>query len=252
MVAVLLEELDGAEEIPGGPVDVPMGAGGVARRREEPRLVVRIVGEVGGSGERGRGLAVRTERGGALARPPERVADRLAKLSCFLGVGLELERGEVVRGHDLDDLLLAARPRGLEERSCGEMPGLAIALRERLVGDASNEVLEKAVLPAFGRARVGLEEEDLLAHEAPRSGSRSSFAAAGDRGERFDDERLAEDRGVLDELALRGLEAVDAEATSACSVSGTASVSISPTTRYEPFACSSCPRFISIRTVSTA
>ena len=147
------------------------------------------------------------------ARSPARASVSqtvFAELSGFVGVGLELERGEVMRGDDLDDLLLATRPRRLEERGCGEMPGLAIALRERLVRDVSHEVLEEAVLPPFGRAGVGLEEEDLLAHERAEGRLDAVVRCAGDRGDCIDDERLAEDRRVLDEFALGRLEAVDA------------------------------------------
>ena len=41
----------------------------------------------------------------------------------------------------------------------------ALALRERLVGDVPDEVLQEAVLAVLGRARVGLHAEHLLAHE---------------------------------------------------------------------------------------
>ena len=50
-------------------------------------------------------------------------------------------------------------------RGGGEVPGTALPLRERLVGDVADEVLEEAVLAVLGRARVGLDAEHLLAHE---------------------------------------------------------------------------------------
>ena len=46
-----------------------------------------------------------------------------------------------------------------------EVRGSALSLRERLVGDVADEVLQEAVLAVLGRARVGLHDEHLLAHE---------------------------------------------------------------------------------------
>ena len=36
---------------------------------------------------------------------------------------------------------------------------------KRVVGDATHQVLEEPVLAVFGRTRVGLEAQNLLAHE---------------------------------------------------------------------------------------
>ena len=59
-------------------------------------------------------------------------------------------------GDHLDDLLLV-RPAGGEVPGGRQMTCLAVGLRERLVGDALQQVLEEAELAALRRARVGLE-----------------------------------------------------------------------------------------------
>ena len=41
----------------------------------------------------------------------------------------------------------------------------AVALRERVVGDLADQVLQEAVLAVLGRTRIGLQPEQLLAHE---------------------------------------------------------------------------------------
>jgi hypothetical protein len=53
-----------------------------------------------------------------------------------------------VRSDDLYDFVLAP---GLLQVGCrGEMPRFAIALRERLVGDAAKQVLQEPVLTVLG------------------------------------------------------------------------------------------------------
>ena len=64
----------------------------------------------------------------------------------------------------LDDLFLL-RERRLEMRRRREMPSPALPLRQRLVGDVADEILEEAVLPVLGRAWVGLDAEHLLPDE---------------------------------------------------------------------------------------
>ena len=77
-------------------------------------------------------------------------------------------------GDDLDDLLLGDAEARLEVSGGGQVAALPVAARERLVGDAADEVLEEAVLAALGGARVGLDAEHLLANETRRSGSSSA------------------------------------------------------------------------------
>ena len=54
-----------------------------------------------------------------------------------------------------------------------EMLRPALALRQRLVGDVADEVLEEAVLAVLGRARIRLDAEHLLAHEPGLAAARS-------------------------------------------------------------------------------
>ena len=68
-------------------------------------------------------------------------------------------------GGDFDDLVLVGSPRLEEIAGDREMLVLAVALRKRLVGDRSHEVLEERVLAAVRRPRIGLERDDLLADE---------------------------------------------------------------------------------------
>ena len=97
----------------------------------------------------------------------------------------------------------------LEVRGGGEVAALAVAAGERLVGDAADEVLEEAVLAALGRARVGLDAEDLLPYEASQERVELGLGEAGERGERLLGEGLAEHGGVLQEAPLLGGEAVE-------------------------------------------
>ena len=88
-----------------------------------------------------------------------------------------LERGHVVRGDDLDDLVLLGAEGVREELRRGEVLRLALAARERFVCDALDDVLQERVLAALGRQRIGLDGEDLLAQRATaRSGSSSGSA----------------------------------------------------------------------------
>ena len=112
-----------------------------------------------------------------------------------------------MRGDDLDDLLLDQRL--LEERGGGEVPRLAVGLRERLVGDLAQQVLEEAVLAVLGRARVGLDAEDLLAGERGEDRLELGLGAAPQRRERLLRERLAEHGRVLDDAALGRREPVE-------------------------------------------
>ena len=65
-----------------------------------------------------------------------------------------------MRGGDLDRLL---RPAEMLRR--GQVARPTVVPGQRLVRDMADEVLQEPVLPAFGRARVSLEAEDLLPRE---------------------------------------------------------------------------------------
>src|SRR5262249_24935423 len=126
----------------------------------ELRLRQRTLGQLRSLGEVTLRLLVRPERGCALARPGALRARPRPRLGSVRSVRRRVERGQVVRGDDLDGLVLERR--ALEERSGGEVPRLAVGLRQRVVGDLAEQILEEAVLPVLGRAGVGLEPEDLL------------------------------------------------------------------------------------------
>ena len=95
-----------------------MCARGPSRFGAKPSLLKWLVGELCRTREGGRGLRAGAEGGGAFAGARERLAYLRAKFLRVLGVGLEVESSEVVGRDDLDDLLLTAAPRGLEELPC--------------------------------------------------------------------------------------------------------------------------------------
>ncbi len=90
------------------------------------------------------------------------------------------------------------------------MPRLALLARERFVGHLAQEVLEKAVLPALGRAGIGLEREHLFPHECRQHAIELGVAGARDDRERGLAERLAEHGRVLEHAALLRRQAVEA------------------------------------------
>ena len=98
------------------------------------------------------------------------MASAASELARVVGLGIELERREEVGGDDLGELLVAVQPLLLEIGGRRQMPRLALLARERFVRNLAQEVLEKAVLPALGRAGVGLERQDLLPQRGPPAG----------------------------------------------------------------------------------
>ena len=119
----------------------------------------------------------RLRAGARLARAPESRARRDHR------AGRRQRRAE---GRDnLGHLLLRALERLLECNGRGEVPRLAVAAGERLVGDLPHELLEEAVLAALGRARIGLEREHLLAHERGEQRLELRRRQARERGERL-------------------------------------------------------------------
>ena len=126
-----------------------MRATSPARSSSRARLQ-RVVGELDGALERTLGIVGRGERRGALRRAREPVArvrlDRARVRVVRLGaVGVEQVRGDHLGdlvGVDPGALRQVARRR--------EVLRLAIAARERLVGDTLDQRLDEAVLPALG------------------------------------------------------------------------------------------------------
>ena len=109
------------------------------------------------------------------------------------------------------------------------MAALALPLGERLVGDVADEVLQEAVLAALRRARIGLDAEHLLAHERREQRLELGSAALPETA------ASACTVNVLPSTApswssrrSSGETPSRRAAISACSVSGTSSVSISP------------------------
>src|SRR6266545_7766165 len=86
---------------------------------------------------------------------------------------------------------------------------LALTLRDRLVGDVPDDVLEERVLTSLGRAGIGLDREHLLAEQGSQQGLEVGLGQAGERSDTLPREHLAEHRAVLDEAALLGREPVE-------------------------------------------
>jgi len=80
--------------------------------------------------------------------------------------------------------------------------GLAILLRERVVGHFADEVLQEPVLATLGRAGVSLQRDDLLAHQRGQDRFDVFLRKTGHLCDPLFEERLAEDRPVLDDTSL--------------------------------------------------
>ena len=113
-------------------------------------------------------------------------------------------------GDNLDDLLLGRAPGLLEVAGGGQVARLSFLPGERLVGDALEQVLQKAVLAPLGRARVGLHREHLFACEGREQRLELCLGEPAHRRQRAARERLPEHGGVLNEPPLLGAEAVQA------------------------------------------
>ena len=98
------------------------------------------------------------QRAGPLAGPRQQLSGARPDFGRVFGVRLRLVGGEVVGGHDLDDLPLRVAEAGFEQRGGRQVTRLTLTTGERLVGDAPDQVLQEAVLAAFGGARVGLHD----------------------------------------------------------------------------------------------
>src|SRR5262249_26451662 len=120
--------------------------------------------------------------------------------------GIRLEGVEIVRRDHLDDLVLAQR--ALQVGGGSEVSRPSVCLREGLVGDAPEEILEEAVLPVLGRARVGLDTEDFLPGQGREQWIEVGFGQPRNSGKRSLAERLAEHRSVLQNAPLLCRESV--------------------------------------------
>src|SRR2546425_29204 len=86
---------------------------------------------------------------------------RRADLRAILGVRSRLVSGHVVRGDDLDDLLVGGAEDLLEMLGSSQVQRPALLPGHGLVGDALEQVLEEAVLPPLRRAWIGLQGQHL-------------------------------------------------------------------------------------------
>src|SRR5512133_1030984 len=89
----------------------------------------------------------------------------------------------------------------------GEVTRAPLPSGECLVCDVADEVLQEAVLAVLRRARVGLQRDDLFAHERMEERVELRLFEAGESGAR---ERLSEDRSVLQKPALLVRQTVEA------------------------------------------
>ena len=111
-------------------------------------------------------------------------------------------------GDDFDDLLLGGAEGALEVSSGRQVTDLPLPLRKRLVRDVLEQVLEEAVLTPLGRARVGLDRQELLARQRGQEQFELGLVQSGQCGEAGLGEGPAEHRGVLEQATLLGLESV--------------------------------------------
>ncbi len=206
----------------------PITASSPARASERPRsdlLARKLCGPL----ECPLRLERRSQRRRALGGAGEPAARLRPDVVAIGRVGVGRMRVEVVRRDHLGDLVGIDPGIGCQEACRREVARPAVAPRDRLVGDALDERLQEAELPALRRERIGLDRRG--APCGPGSSTSSSTACSvepGERGEAASRERLAEDRGVLKQLALASGTPSSREAISACSDSGTSSESGRP------------------------
>ena len=206
---------DGLEQVESGSEEVLRGVvlrvlvSHHAPALEEPGLLACLFRELGRLLEVATRLADRRERPRAFAGAGEELAGSGLDLSGVGRVGLDLVGGEVVRRHDLDDLLLDLAEFAAEECGRCEMAVLPVPAGERLVGDSSDQVLQKAVLAPLGRARIGLDAEYLLPHERREQRLELGRVLPRERGKGILGEGLSENGSVLEEPAFLQFEPVE-------------------------------------------
>ena len=207
-LACALEEGDRLLKVSSGLV----GAGADSRHQAGALVQVgldqKVVGELERALERALRLHGRTERAGALRGAEEHPERRRADLFAIWVVRARTVGIEVVGRYDFDDLILLRTPGRRQEPGSGQMLRLALLLRDRLVRDVLDDVLQERVLAALGRAWVGLDREDLLADERDEQRLELVVPLPGERDEAGLRERLAEHRPVLDEPPLGLRQAV--------------------------------------------
>ena len=128
-------------------------------------LYEQIVSETGRALECALGLEIRAERRCPVARAHEHLVRFSADLFGISVDGRGLIGIEIVRSYDLDDLVFFAAPGRRQESSSGEVLRFPVLLRDRVVRDTPDDVLEERVLPAFRRPRISLDRQHLFAQE---------------------------------------------------------------------------------------
>ena len=166
--------------------------------------------KLGGVAEVALCLLVRRKRRGPLGRARQALGgSRLDRRGIVL-VGRGAVCLQEVRSYDFDDFGVVAAPLRLEIARDGEVTRLSLPPGERVVRDLLHERVQELVLPSFGRERVGLQGQDLLADERCEPRPESRFVLAGDLSKPAEGERLAENRGVLEQASFGRFETVQA------------------------------------------
>ena len=163
------------------------------------RCLMVVASALFGGAERPRPLA-RTRQHLARFRP-----DSL-RVVCL---GRGLEGGQVVGSEHLGHLVELGEG-ALEVLGGSQVAGLALPLRECLVGNMTDEVLQEPVLTALGRARIRLHAQHLLAHQPGQQRLELLYGCAGEGRERLPGEGLPEHRPVLEQAPLLLGEPVEA------------------------------------------
>ena len=128
-------------------------------------MLVGPLDEVGGIEEADAGAGGRAGPGGTVGRPDQRSDGQLADLGDVAVVGYRVEGVDIVPGDDVDDLLTVTRERRPQVGSNREVPCLAVAARQRLVGDLPQHLLGESVVPPLRRPRIGGHLQDLAAQQ---------------------------------------------------------------------------------------
>ena len=157
-------------------------------------------GSVAGSGQRRSAGALGAFRGADQCR------DGVAPDFSGVGVvGNGLQGVKVVAGDDVGDFLAVAGEGGAQVLCRSQVPGLAVAPRQRVVGDLAQHVLSEAVAAALGRQRLGVYGEHLAANQFSQLGPHRRLVPPGHRDQRLGRESGTQHRGVSDQPPhLRG------------------------------------------------
>jgi hypothetical protein len=103
----------------------------------------------------------------------------------------------VVGRKHLHDLLVV-RQGLLHVEGHGEMPGSSLFLRQRLVSNPAQEVLEETVVAPLRRLGVSLDPQELLSDQRGEEPLEIRGGEPRDGSDRGSSEGLAQHRGVLD------------------------------------------------------